>query len=160
MHTSQILLFLHSNSDLRQRPSVNQLTVSSVISPSSSDYWIRVSANLLLSRPSSMSDVGESEPTPLKPDGPVLSEESKSPMQFTTSAAAKIASQPLPNYDPSVWGVLTAISNKARKRPQVLLTPKPCIPPFLTLQFLVFSPLIAQLYVLYLLTAVWILFLL
>lgn len=65
-----------------------------------------------------MSDVGESEPTPLKPDGPVLSEESKSPMQFTTSAAAKIASQPLPNYDPSVWGVLTAISNKARKRPQ------------------------------------------
>ena len=92
-----------------------------------------------------MSDVGESEPTPLKPDEPVLSEESKSPMQFTTSAAAKIASQPLPNYDPSVWGVLTAISNKARKRPQVLKpqNPKPCIPLFPALQFLVFSPLIA-----------------
>ncbi|XP_024172231.1 myosin-9 isoform X3 [Rosa chinensis] len=65
-----------------------------------------------------MSDVGESEPAPLKPNGPVLSEESMSPMQFTTSAAAKIASQPLPSYDPSVWGVLTAISSNARKRPQ------------------------------------------
>ncbi|KAM5554939.1 hypothetical protein ABKV19_023054 [Rosa sericea] len=65
-----------------------------------------------------MSDVGESEPAPLKPNGPVRSEESMSPMQFTTSAAAKIASQPLPTYDPSVWGVLTAISSNARKRPQ------------------------------------------
>ncbi|KAL6126003.1 hypothetical protein ACLB2K_074054 [Fragaria x ananassa] len=65
-----------------------------------------------------MSDVGESEPAPVKPNAPVRSEESMSPMQFTTSAAAKIASQPLPSYDPSVWGVLTAISSKARKRPQ------------------------------------------
>ncbi|XP_050386769.1 uncharacterized protein LOC126803064 isoform X2 [Argentina anserina] len=62
-----------------------------------------------------MSDVGESAP---KPIGPVRSEESMSPVQFTSSSAAKIASQPLPSYDPSVWGVLTAISTKARKRPQ------------------------------------------
>ena len=36
------------------------------------------------------------------------------------SVAANIASQPLQNYDSNVWGVLTAISNNARKRRQVL----------------------------------------
>lgn len=35
-----------------------------------------------------------------------------------SSVAANIASQPLPSNDPNVWGVLTAISNNARKRPQ------------------------------------------
>ncbi|KAL5571986.1 hypothetical protein UlMin_021583 [Ulmus minor] len=34
------------------------------------------------------------------------------------SVASKISSQPLQNYDPHVWGVLTAISNNARKRHQ------------------------------------------
>lgn len=38
---------------------------------------------------------------------------------FIVSAAAKIASQPLQNYDSNVWGVLTAITNNARKRRQV-----------------------------------------
>ncbi|XP_024010875.1 uncharacterized protein LOC18015717 isoform X2 [Eutrema salsugineum] len=44
---------------------------------------------------------------------------------FIISAAANIASQPLQNYDSNVWGVLTAISNNARKRRQginILLT--------------------------------------
>ncbi|VVB03461.1 unnamed protein product [Arabis nemorensis] len=44
---------------------------------------------------------------------------------FIVSVAANIASQPLQNYDSNVWGVLTAISNNARKRRQginVLLT--------------------------------------
>ncbi|KAJ4892377.1 SMAD/FHA domain-containing protein [Raphanus sativus] len=44
---------------------------------------------------------------------------------FIVSAAAKIASQPLQNYDSNVWGVLTAITNNARKRRQginILLT--------------------------------------
>ncbi|KAK8570463.1 hypothetical protein V6N13_003141 [Hibiscus sabdariffa] len=41
-----------------------------------------------------------------------------SPRQFIVSVAAKVSSQPLPTYDPNVWGVLTAISNNARKRPQ------------------------------------------
>ncbi|XP_021279972.1 myosin-9 isoform X2 [Herrania umbratica] len=41
-----------------------------------------------------------------------------SPKQFIVSVAANISSQPLPTYDPNVWGVLTAISNNARKRPQ------------------------------------------
>ncbi|XP_024019022.1 stress response protein NST1 isoform X1 [Morus notabilis] len=34
------------------------------------------------------------------------------------SIASKVSSQPLQNYDPHVWGVLTAISDNARKRPQ------------------------------------------
>ncbi|KAF8052006.1 hypothetical protein N665_1631s0005 [Sinapis alba] len=44
---------------------------------------------------------------------------------FIVSVAANIASQPLQNYDSNVWGVLTAISNNARKRRQginILLT--------------------------------------
>ncbi|XVE76992.1 hypothetical protein DITRI_Ditri13aG0025800 [Diplodiscus trichospermus] len=48
-----------------------------------------------------------------------------SPQQFIVSVAANISSQPLPSYDPNVWGVLTAISNNARKRHQgmnILLT--------------------------------------
>lgn len=45
--------------------------------------------------------------------------ETPNPRAFMASAASKIAAQPLPNYDPHVWGVLTAISNNARKRVQV-----------------------------------------
>ncbi|KAJ4727100.1 SMAD/FHA domain-containing protein, putative isoform 1 [Melia azedarach] len=41
-----------------------------------------------------------------------------SPKDFVISVAANYASQPLQNYDPDVWGVLTAISNNARKRHQ------------------------------------------
>ncbi|XP_010506489.1 PREDICTED: intracellular protein transport protein USO1-like isoform X2 [Camelina sativa] len=37
---------------------------------------------------------------------------------FIFSVAAKVASQPLQNYDLNVWGVLTAISSHARKRRQ------------------------------------------
>ncbi|KAG2326270.1 hypothetical protein Bca52824_008998 [Brassica carinata] len=37
---------------------------------------------------------------------------------FIVSVAANIASQPLQSYDSNVWGVLTAISNSARKRRQ------------------------------------------
>ncbi|GMI99060.1 hypothetical protein like AT2G45460 [Hibiscus trionum] len=54
-----------------------------------------------------------------------------SPKQFIVSVAANISSQPLPTYDPNVWGVLTAISNNARKRPQgmnmLLTTDEHCI---------------------------------
>ncbi|XP_031269676.1 myosin heavy chain, non-muscle isoform X2 [Pistacia vera] len=41
-----------------------------------------------------------------------------SPKDFIISVAANYASQPLQNYDPNVWAVLTAISNNARKRHQ------------------------------------------
>ncbi|XP_022757115.1 early endosome antigen 1 isoform X2 [Durio zibethinus] len=41
-----------------------------------------------------------------------------SPKQFIVSVAANISSQPLPTYDPNVWGVLTAISNNSRRRHQ------------------------------------------
>lgn len=47
-----------------------------------------------------------------------LSKMPMSPKDFMIQAAANIASQPLQNYDTNVWGVLTAISNNARKRPQ------------------------------------------
>lgn len=44
---------------------------------------------------------------------------SKKPEEFLLHVAAKIASQPLQYSDPDVWAVLTAISDKARKRRQV-----------------------------------------
>lgn len=44
---------------------------------------------------------------------------SHNPEQFILSVAAKIALQPLQYSDSDVWGVLTAISDKARKRQQV-----------------------------------------
>ncbi|KAF8028359.1 hypothetical protein BT93_E1087 [Corymbia citriodora subsp. variegata] len=42
----------------------------------------------------------------------------QSPSEFMMEVAARLASQPLNNSDPQVWGVLTAISNNARKRHQ------------------------------------------
>ncbi|XP_050133332.1 uncharacterized protein LOC126609426 isoform X1 [Malus sylvestris] len=79
-----------------------------------------------------MSAVGESEvsskPTPVKPNVAAATtppQASQCTRQFITSVASKIASQPLQNYDPGVWGVLTAISTQARKRNQginILLT--------------------------------------
>lgn len=47
-----------------------------------------------------------------------LSKNMKSAEEFISSVAAKFASQPLQYSDPDVWGVLTAISEKARKRNQ------------------------------------------
>lgn len=44
---------------------------------------------------------------------------SKKPEEFLLSVASKIASQPLQYSDADVWAVLTAISDKARKRRQV-----------------------------------------
>lgn len=48
-----------------------------------------------------------------------LSRNLQSAEEFISSVAAKIAAQPLQYSDPDVWGVLTAISEKARKRNQV-----------------------------------------
>lgn len=45
--------------------------------------------------------------------------------EFILSVASKIASQPLQYSDPDVWAVLTAISDKARKRRQVVYNSKP-----------------------------------
>ncbi|PON35220.1 TSC-22 / Dip / Bun [Parasponia andersonii] len=47
-----------------------------------------------------------------------LKAESPNSKDFIASVASNISSQPLQNYDPHVWGVLTAISNNARKRNQ------------------------------------------
>ncbi|KAI8545276.1 hypothetical protein RHMOL_Rhmol07G0029000 [Rhododendron molle] len=40
------------------------------------------------------------------------------PKDLIVSVASKISAQPIHNSDPNVWGVLTAISSSARKRPQ------------------------------------------
>ncbi|GMH00574.1 hypothetical protein Nepgr_002413 [Nepenthes gracilis] len=53
------------------------------------------------------------------------------PKEAILSVASRIASQPLPCSDPDVWGVLTAISNNARKRIQginmLLIADEHCI---------------------------------
>ncbi|CAH1412111.1 unnamed protein product [Lactuca virosa] len=49
-----------------------------------------------------------------------LSGSSPSPVDFIRSVASKLASQPLQYSEPDVWGVLTAISEKARRRRQGL----------------------------------------
>lgn len=45
---------------------------------------------------------------------------STSPEEFILSVASNIANQALQYSDPDVWGVLTAISTKARQRRQVV----------------------------------------
>ncbi|KAL4567151.1 hypothetical protein LXL04_022725 [Taraxacum kok-saghyz] len=50
-----------------------------------------------------------------------LSGTSPSPEDFIRSVALKLASQPLQYSEPDVWGVLTAISDKARRRLQEML---------------------------------------
>ncbi|XVF73377.1 hypothetical protein PTKIN_Ptkin12aG0197100 [Pterospermum kingtungense] len=69
--------------------------------------------------PSSKDNVSQSASSqPKQPDTSPPSKLPPSPRQFIVSVAANISSQPLPTYDPNVWGVLTAISNNARKRHQ------------------------------------------
>lgn len=64
-------------------------------------------------------------------DNSTLRRNPQSPEDFILSVASKIASQPLQYSDPDVWGVLTAISDKARKRLQginmLLTTEEHCI---------------------------------
>ncbi|XP_047976283.1 uncharacterized protein LOC125218613 isoform X2 [Salvia hispanica] len=61
-------------------------------------------------------DDNSSAPRPEKP----LSRNLVTAEEFISSVAAKIAAQPLQYSDPEVWGVLTAISEKARKRNQCM----------------------------------------
>ncbi|XP_075518451.1 uncharacterized protein LOC142552615 isoform X2 [Primulina tabacum] len=50
----------------------------------------------------------------------------KTAKEFISSVAARIADQPLQCFAPEVWGVLTAISEKARQRCQGLNMPLTC----------------------------------
>jgi len=68
-------------------------------------------------------------PAPRGNNGSDQCSASVSPRARIVSVASNIASQPLHNSDPRVWGVLTAISNYARKRHQV----SPFLPVFLFL---------------------------
>ncbi|XP_007052024.2 PREDICTED: CAP-Gly domain-containing linker protein 1 isoform X1 [Theobroma cacao] len=72
-------------------------------------------------KPSPMPKDHDSQSATSRPKQNDASSRSKVPLstkQFIVSVAANISSQPLPTYDPNVWGVLTAISKNARKRPQ------------------------------------------
>ncbi|KAJ9680763.1 hypothetical protein PVL29_019931 [Vitis rotundifolia] len=73
-----------------------------------------------------VSDTGSSQPhNPAQDDVAASATKPQSSKDFIISVATKISSQPLQNFDSEVWGVLTAISNCARKRRQginVLLT--------------------------------------
>ncbi|THG07850.1 hypothetical protein TEA_014254 [Camellia sinensis var. sinensis] len=69
-------------------------------------------ARIISQASSSNPDDNDASPSPKNP---------LSPKEFIVSVAAKISSQPLQNSDPDVWGVLTAISNNARKRQQAPL---------------------------------------
>jgi len=79
--------------------------------------------------------IQEPNPSPNKPEAHIVSQTSScnpkdeaspptkkapSPKENILAVAARIAAQPLPCSDPDVWGVLTAISDNARKRPQVI----------------------------------------
>ncbi|KAL3738759.1 hypothetical protein ACJRO7_020174 [Eucalyptus globulus] len=67
-----------------------------------------------------VSQSNSSDPAPPPPPPPKEEEPGRpqGPSEFIMEVAAKFASQPLSNSDPRVWGVLTAISNNARKRHQ------------------------------------------
>ena len=71
-----------------------------------------------------VSDTGSSQPhNPAQDDVTASATKPQSSKDFIISVATKISSQPLQNFDPEVWGVLTAISNCARKRRQVPTPP-------------------------------------
>ncbi|KAF9668856.1 hypothetical protein SADUNF_Sadunf14G0046800 [Salix dunnii] len=66
-------------------------------------------------------------PCPSPQDNASPEKQPQTPKDFILSVASKLSSQPLTNPDPNVWGVLTAISNNARKRSQginIVLTGK------------------------------------
>ncbi|KAF8412357.1 hypothetical protein HHK36_000320 [Tetracentron sinense] len=65
--------------------------------------------------PNPKSQTSSSHPLDQDPSPPKKPQSSK---DFILSVARKFSAQPLQNSDPGVWGVLTAISNNARKRQQ------------------------------------------
>ncbi|CAK7347939.1 unnamed protein product [Dovyalis caffra] len=71
--------------------------------------------------PVSQSDSSQHAPQcPNPQDDASPKKQPQTPKDFIRSVASKLSSQPLTNPDANVWGVLTAISNNARKRPQGL----------------------------------------
>lgn len=70
----------------------------------------------LASKPSPNSQASSSHPRNNNDDAFQFPKKSQNPEEFILSVASNIASQPLQYSDPEVWGVLTAISDRARKR--------------------------------------------
>ncbi|CAA2978663.1 coiled-coil domain-containing 186 isoform X2 [Olea europaea subsp. europaea] len=90
-----------------QDPSPKTAQQSPVFSQASSSHLPHSANNH--SNPNYKYNVNNSSP---------LAKNPRSPEDFILSVAANFASQPFQYSDPDVWGVLTAISEKARKRHQ------------------------------------------
>ncbi|KAG5231261.1 trichohyalin [Salix suchowensis] len=69
-------------------------------------------------KPSQSDSSHHAPPCPNPQDDASPEKQPQTPKDFILSVASKLSSQPLTNPDPNVWGVLTAISNYARKRSQ------------------------------------------
>lgn len=71
----------------------------------------------------------------------------QSPKEFIKSVAAKISAQPLQYSDPDVWGVLTAISERARKRNKgmnmLLTSDEHCIGRLVDARFQILAPAVS-----------------
>uniref|UniRef100_A0A6N2MUI9 FHA domain-containing protein n=1 Tax=Salix viminalis TaxID=40686 RepID=A0A6N2MUI9_SALVM len=69
-------------------------------------------------KPSQSDSSQHAPPCPNPQDDASPEKQPQTPKDFILTVASKLSSQPLTNPDPNVWGVLTAISNYARKRSQ------------------------------------------
>ncbi|KAL0379642.1 UNVERIFIED_CONTAM: hypothetical protein Sangu_0028500 [Sesamum angustifolium] len=83
--------------------------------PGPKPHSVQKSPSLSQSRPSDDPCNGRSN---TNSNSPLSRNDAQSGEEFISSVASKIAAQPLQYSDPDVWGVLTAISEKARKRHQ------------------------------------------
>ncbi|KAL0425875.1 UNVERIFIED_CONTAM: hypothetical protein Sradi_1122300 [Sesamum radiatum] len=83
--------------------------------PGPNTHSVQISPSLSQSRPSDDPRNGRSN---TNSNSPLSRNDAQSGEEFISSVASKIAAQPLQYSDPDVWGVLTAISEKARKRHQ------------------------------------------
>ncbi|KAK4411298.1 hypothetical protein Sango_0202800 [Sesamum angolense] len=83
--------------------------------PGPNPHSVQISPSLSQSRPPDDPPNGRSN---TNSNSPLSRNDAQSGEEFISSVASKIAAQPLQYSDPNVWGVLTAISEKARKRHQ------------------------------------------
>lgn len=90
-----------------------QTPIASKPSPNPNKDELRASQASNSSHPGNNEDKNNFAAHHPSPNNPQKAEE------FILSVASNIASQPLQYSDPDVWAVLTAISDKARKRRQV-----------------------------------------
>ncbi|KAK6162470.1 hypothetical protein DH2020_002311 [Rehmannia glutinosa] len=90
-------------------------TTPQALKPSPSPNSAQKSPSLSQSRPS---DEPRNVCSSNNNNNSPMSRNVQTSQEYISSVAAKIAAQPFQYSDPDVWGVLTAISEKARKRHQ------------------------------------------